>query len=118
MDKWSVWLVAVLICGLIVGGAFLLLYGRVEVTWFISLLVIGLVIGGLGIYLAEGRGGLALTWTLAAGVIGSLVGGFLVGPVGLMILGPGRAYVGSFIAAAIGAVVLVLLSRFVTRAFA
>jgi len=61
---------------------------------------------------------MALTWTLVAGVIGSLVGGFVAGPIAVMLFGAGPAYIGSFIAAAVGAVALVLLSRLVTKAFA
>ena len=118
MDRWSVWLVAVLICALIVGGGFVLLYGRVEVGWFISVVVIGLVVGGLAVYLTEGRGGLALIWTFVAGGIGSVLGGLVAGPVGLITIGAGSAYVVSLVVAAIAALVFVLLSRFVTRAFA
>lgn len=118
MDSLRVWVTVVLICAVIVGGSLLLLTGRVAVVWFISLFVIGLVIGGLIISLTEGRGGLALTWTLVAAVIGSVLGGILLGPLGVTLFSAGPAYIASLIAAALGAVVLILLSRLVTKAFA
>ena len=72
-------------------------------------LVIGLVAGWLASFVVGGSG---LVRYLISGVIGSFVGGFLLSKVWIN-LGIGNEIVRDIVTATIGAVIVVLLARFI-----
>ena len=72
-------------------------------------LVIGLVAGWLASFVVGGSG---LVRYLISGVIGSFVGGFLLSKAGIN-LGIGNEIVRDIVIATIGAIVVVLLARFI-----
>jgi uncharacterized membrane protein YeaQ/YmgE (transglycosylase-associated protein family) len=76
--------------------------------WF---LIIGIVAGWLAGQIMKG-GGFGMLGDLIVGVIGSLLGGFLFGALGLAAYG----LVGSLVMATVGAIVLLMILRFVKRA--
>ena len=78
--------------------------------WF---LCIGGVIGWLAGLIVRGRG-FGILGDIIVGIIGAMLGGWIAGVLGLY---TGTA-VGAFLIALVGAVVLVGLTRFITRAVA
>lgn len=83
--------------------------------FFIFMVVIGGVVGWLVSTFTEGRGGLGLGASVAVGIVGGLSAGLLFGMVGERIVGPGPVLIGSLLAAAIGALVLLLIVRLVKK---
>ena len=89
---------------------------RVDVLWFIIvLLVVGFIAGALARLLVPGPDPMSLAATWLLGVLGSFVGGFL----GYLIFGAdiedGPVQVGGVIGSIIGAVILLLIYRAVSR---
>ena len=72
-------------------------------------LVIGLVAGWLASFVVGGSG---LVRYLISGVIGSFVGSYLLGKAGIN-LGIGNEIVRDIVIATIGAIIVVLLARFI-----
>ena len=58
--------------------------------------------------LTETGGGMPRAWTLLAGVVGSVAGGMLAARMGLTLFGAGSELISSYVAAAVGALVLSL----------
>jgi uncharacterized membrane protein YeaQ/YmgE (transglycosylase-associated protein family) len=75
--------------------------------WF---LIIGIIAGWLAGRITRGKG-FGLVGNMVMGVIGAFVGGFLFGLVGLSAHG----FVGSIIAATVGAVVFIYLTRYLKK---
>ena len=117
MRSLRVWVIAILTGSLIVAASFVLLSGK-KLGWLVSLPIIGLVVGGLIMPLTETAGGLVRASTLLAGVVGSVAAGMLAAQMGLTLFGAGSQLISSFVAAAAGALIFVLVSRLVTKAFA
>ena len=89
---------------------------RADVLWFIIvLLVVGFIAGALARLLVPGPDPMSLAGTWLLGVLGSFVGGFL----GYLIFGAdvddGPVQVGGVIGSIIGAVILLLIYRAVSR---
>ncbi len=89
---------------------------RVDVLWFlIVLLVVGFIAGALARLLVPGPDPMSLAATWLLGVLGSFVGGFL----GYLIFGAdiedGPVQVGGVIGSIVGAVILLLIYRAVSR---
>jgi uncharacterized membrane protein YeaQ/YmgE (transglycosylase-associated protein family) len=117
MGSLRVWVIAILAGSLIVAASFLLLSGH-ALGSFVPLPIIGLVVGGLIMPLTETAGGMLRAWTLLAGVVGSVAAGMLAARMGLTLFGVGSQLVSSYVSAAAGALLFVLVSRLVTKAFA
>lgn len=79
----------------------------ISLLWF---LIIGLVAGWLADILVKGVG-FGLIGDLIVGVIGAFIGGFVFSILGV---GAGGSF-GTFIAAFVGAVILLLLIRLINR---
>jgi uncharacterized membrane protein YeaQ/YmgE (transglycosylase-associated protein family) len=77
---------------------------------FIWFLLIGLAAGWLAGQLTKG-GGFGVVGDLVVGVIGAILGGFLFGLLGL----EANSLLGSLITATVGAVVLLVLLRFIKK---
>ncbi|AET64169.1 GlsB/YeaQ/YmgE family stress response membrane protein [Methanothrix harundinacea] len=75
--------------------------------WF---LIIGIIAGWLAGRITRGKG-FGLVGNMVMGVIGAFVGGFLFGLVGLSAHG----FVGSIIAATVGAVAFIYLTRYLKK---
>ena len=80
----------------------------------IFLIIIGGVVGWLVNSFTEGQG-LRLGENVAVGVVGSLATGLLFGTFGERIVGSGPLFIATLLAAAIGALVVVLLVRLVRK---
>jgi uncharacterized membrane protein YeaQ/YmgE (transglycosylase-associated protein family) len=117
MGSLRVWVIAILAGSLIVAASFLLLSGH-ALGSFVPLPIIGLVVGGLIMPLTETAGGMLRAWTLLAGVVGSVAVGILAARMGLTMFGAGSELISSYVAAAVGALVLVVVSRLVTKVIA
>lgn len=78
-----------------------------DFLWF---LLIGIAAGWLAGQIMKG-GGFGLLGDLIVGVIGALLGGFLFGLLGLQAVG----LLGSLITATVGAIVLIVLLRLITK---
>lgn len=78
-----------------------------DFLWF---LLIGVAAGWLAGQIMKG-GGFGLLGDLIVGVIGALLGGFLFGLLGLQAVG----LLGSLITATVGAIVLIVLLRLITK---
>lgn len=78
-------------------------------------LVIGIAIGWAMASIMEGRGGPPMIWNVVAGAIGGGLSGFLFIQFGKMLVGEGPEIIVSFLAAAIGALVFVVLARLVKK---
>jgi uncharacterized membrane protein YeaQ/YmgE (transglycosylase-associated protein family) len=78
-----------------------------EYVWFI---LIGIAAGWLAGQIMKG-GGFGLIGDLIVGVIGALLGGFLFGLLGISAGG----LIGQLVVATVGAILLVVLLRLVTR---
>lgn len=78
-----------------------------ELLWF---LLIGLAAGWLAGQIMKG-GGYGLLGDLIVGVIGALLGGFVFGLLGISAGG----MLGSLITATVGAIILIVLLRFIRR---
>src|SRR5205823_10308494 len=78
-----------------------------ELLWF---LLIGLAAGWLAGQIMKG-GGFGLAGDLIVGVIGAFLGGFLFSLLGIYTSGP----IGSLITATVGAILLIVLLRFIRR---
>ncbi|HEV8135020.1 MAG TPA: hypothetical protein VGP85_10105 [Pyrinomonadaceae bacterium] len=116
MVSLRVWVIAIFTGLLMVAAAFVLLSGNAKLGLIIPLPIIGLVVGGLIMPLTETAGGMLRAWTLLAGVIGSVVAGMLAARMGLTLFGAGSQLISSYVAAALGALIFVLVSRLVTKA--
>lgn len=81
------------------------------VQWVVFL-VVGGVIGWLAGIITIGRG-FGIVGDIAVGVVGALLGGWIARSIGLS---AGGSVVGVFLVALAGAMILVGLTRFVTRA--
>ncbi|HEX5391916.1 MAG TPA: GlsB/YeaQ/YmgE family stress response membrane protein [Rhodocyclaceae bacterium] len=77
----------------------------------IWIMFVGLVAGWLAGHIVKG-GGFGFIGDIVVGVLGALLGGFLFRQLGVAM---SRGLVGSIIVATVGAVVLVVLLRLVTR---
>ena len=78
-----------------------------EFLWFI---LIGIAAGWLAGQFMKG-GGFGLFGDLIVGVIGALLGGWLFGMLGIAAVG----LIGQLVVATIGAIVLILLLRLITK---
>jgi uncharacterized membrane protein YeaQ/YmgE (transglycosylase-associated protein family) len=78
-----------------------------EFLWFI---LIGIAAGWITGQVMKG-GGYGLVGDLVVGVIGAILGGWLFGLIGIA----GGSLIGQLIIATIGAIVLVLLLRLITK---
>jgi len=76
-------------------------------------IVFGLLVGIVAKYLVPGEGPGGIIGDIIVGIIGALLGGFLYGLFGHV--GVTGFNIGSFICAVIGAVVLLLIIRSLTR---
>jgi uncharacterized membrane protein YeaQ/YmgE (transglycosylase-associated protein family) len=74
-------------------------------------LIVGIVAGFLAGKIMKGSG-YGILMDLVLGLVGGLVGGFVVGALGL---GAGGGIIWSIIVATLGAVILVWLSRLISR---
>jgi uncharacterized membrane protein YeaQ/YmgE (transglycosylase-associated protein family) len=81
---------------------------------FIFLVLIGGVVGWLFSTFTEGQG-LGLGGSVAVGIVGGLSSGILFGMFGERIVGPGPVFIASLLAAALGALVLLLIVRLVKK---
>jgi uncharacterized membrane protein YeaQ/YmgE (transglycosylase-associated protein family) len=81
------------------------------VLWF---LFIGGVIGWLAGLITRGRG-FGIIGDIVVGIIGAMLGGWMARVLGLLYTG---SSLGAFLSALAGAVVLVILTRFIKRAAA
>lgn len=77
-------------------------------VWLITLLVIGLVAGALASSLTQGRG-LGLLGSIGVAIAGAVVGGFGFGLIGERLVGEGPLYLVSILAAAAGAIILLVV---------
>ena len=118
MDTLRVWIIAIFTGSLFVAAAFVLLSGNAKLGLIVPLPIIGLVVGGLIMPLTETAGGMLRAWTLLAGVVGSVAAGMLAARMGLTLFGAGSQLISSYVAAAVGALLFVLVSRLVTKVFA
>jgi len=118
MVSLRVWVIAIFSGLLLVAAALVLLSGNANLGWLVPLPIIGLVVGGLIMPLTESSGGMLRAWTLLAGVVGSIAAGMLAAQMGLTVFGAGSQLISSYVAAAVGALLFVLVSRLVTKAFA
>jgi uncharacterized membrane protein YeaQ/YmgE (transglycosylase-associated protein family) len=82
--------------------------------FFIFLIIIGGVVGWLVSSFTEGQG-VGLGGNVAVGTVGSVATGLLFGTFGERLVGPGPIFIATLLAAAIGALVLVLIVRFVKK---
>ena len=73
-------------------------------------LIIGALAGWLAGVLVKG-GGFGVLWNIVIGIIGSFIGGWVFGFLGITALGTA----GSFVAAVVGAVILLLILRLIKR---
>ncbi len=80
-----------------------------DFLWF---LLVGLIAGWLAGVLVKG-GGFGLVGDLVVGVIGAFLGGFLFSSFGVS---RGGGLIGSILVATVGAVVLLVIVRFLKRA--
>ena len=80
-----------------------------DFLWF---LLVGLIAGWLAGVLVKG-GGFGLVGDLVVGVIGAFLGGFLFSSFGVS---RGGGLIGSILVATVGAVVLLVVVRFLKRA--
>ena len=78
-------------------------------------LIIGIAVGWAIASFMEGRGGLPMIWNVIAGAVGGGLSGFLFIQFGQMLVGEGPEMVVSFLAAAVGALIFVLLARLVKK---
>lgn len=78
-----------------------------DVVWF---LLIGVAAGWLGGRIMKG-GGFGIIGDLIVGVIGALVGGYLFSAMGIQ----GNGKLGALVTATVGAIVLIVLLRFVGK---
>lgn len=118
MGSLRVWVIAIFTGSLLVAASFVLLSGNAKLGLLVPLPIIGLVVGGLIMPLTETAGGMLRAWTLLAGVVGSVVAGMLAARMGLTLFGAGSQLISSYVAAAVGALLFVLVSRLVTKVFA
>jgi uncharacterized membrane protein YeaQ/YmgE (transglycosylase-associated protein family) len=77
----------------------------------IAFIVFGLVVGAIAKFLMPGRDPGGLFATTMIGMIGALVGGLI----GRYILGRGESYTPGWILSIVGAVILLVLYRFLAR---
>jgi uncharacterized membrane protein YeaQ/YmgE (transglycosylase-associated protein family) len=77
----------------------------------ILMIIFGLVVGVIAKFLMPGKDPGGIIVTIVLGTLGSLVGGFLFNAIGL---GSGERYAG-FIGSVIGAILLLVLYRMITR---
>jgi uncharacterized membrane protein YeaQ/YmgE (transglycosylase-associated protein family) len=77
----------------------------------ILMIIFGLVVGVIAKFLMPGKDPGGIIVTIVLGILGSLVGGFLFNAIGL---GSGERYAG-FIGSVIGAILLLVLYRMITR---
>src|SRR5215470_17870352 len=113
MGSLRVWVIAIVTGSLLVASAFVLLSGNANLGWLVPLPIIGLVVGGLIMPLTETAGGMLRAWTVLAGVVGSVSAGMLAARTDLTLFGRGSQLISSYVAAAVGALVFVLVSRLV-----
>jgi uncharacterized membrane protein YeaQ/YmgE (transglycosylase-associated protein family) len=118
MGSLRVWIIAIVTGSLLVAASLVLLSGNAKLGLFVPLPIIGLVVGGLILPLTETAGGMLRAWTLLAGIVGSVAAGMVAARIGLTLFGAGSQLISSYVVAAVGALVLVLVSRLVTKAFA
>jgi uncharacterized membrane protein YeaQ/YmgE (transglycosylase-associated protein family) len=118
MGSLRVWVIAIFTGLLLVAASFVLLSGNASLGWLVPLPIVGLVVGGLIMPLTETAGGMLRAWALLAGVVGSVAAGMLAARMGLTLFGVGSQLVSSYVSAAAGALLFVLVSRLVTKAFA
>jgi uncharacterized membrane protein YeaQ/YmgE (transglycosylase-associated protein family) len=118
MVSLRVWVIAIFTGLLMVAAAFVLLSGNAKLGLIVPLPIIGLVVGGLIMPLTETAGGMLRAWTLLAGVIGSVAAGMLAARMGLTLFGAGSQLISSYVAAAVGALLFVLVSRVVAKVLA
>lgn len=84
-------------------------------TLFIGWLVIGVAVGwAIGSFMS-GRGGTKTGWNVLAGLVGGLAGGYSSFFFSRPLFGEGPEFLVSFVGAAIGAVILVLLARLISK---
>ncbi|HEY5753208.1 MAG TPA: GlsB/YeaQ/YmgE family stress response membrane protein [Chthoniobacterales bacterium] len=81
-----------------------------SITAFIYMIVIGLVVGAIAKFLMPGKDPGGCIITILLGMAGSLVAGLIGRAIGWY--GPGQA--AGFIASILGAVILLLIYRFLT----
>jgi uncharacterized membrane protein YeaQ/YmgE (transglycosylase-associated protein family) len=77
----------------------------------ILMIIFGLVVGVIAKFLMPGKDPGGIIVTIVLGILGSLVGGFLFNAIGL---GGGERYAG-LIGSVIGAILLLVLYRMITR---
>jgi uncharacterized membrane protein YeaQ/YmgE (transglycosylase-associated protein family) len=77
----------------------------------ILMIIFGLVVGVIAKFLMPGKDPGGIIVTIVLGILGSLVGGFLFNAIGL---GSGERYAG-LIGSVIGAIILLVLYRMITR---
>ncbi|HEV8588046.1 MAG TPA: GlsB/YeaQ/YmgE family stress response membrane protein [Pyrinomonadaceae bacterium] len=80
----------------------------------VILVLIGLVVGWLVGSFTEGRG-MGLMGNLITGVIGSTLAGLLFAQWGARLVGEGPIFIASLLAAAVGAIALILIVRLIKR---
>ena len=118
MGSLRIWLIAIFIGTLIVAASLVLLSGNAKLGSFVPLPVIGLVVAGLITPLTETAGGMLRASTLLAGAFGSVAAGMLAARIELALFGDGSRLISSYVAAAAGALLFVLVSRLVTKVLA
>jgi uncharacterized membrane protein YeaQ/YmgE (transglycosylase-associated protein family) len=77
----------------------------------ILMIIFGLVVGVIAKFLMPGKDPGGIIVTIVLGVLGSLLGGFIFNAIGI---GSGERYAG-FIGSVIGAIILLILYRMITR---
>ena len=77
----------------------------------ILMIIFGLIVGVIAKFLMPGKDPGGIIVTIVLGILGSLVGGFLFNAIGL---GSGERYAG-LIGSVIGAIILLVLYRMITR---
>ena len=115
MGSLRVWVIAIFTGLLLVAASFVLLSGNAKLGLIVPLPIIGLVVGGLIMPLTETAGGMLRAWALLAGVVGSVAAGMLAARMGLTLFGAGSQLISSYVAAAVGALLFVLIGRLVTK---
>ncbi len=81
-----------------------------DISYWLGFLLMGGIIGWLAGLIVKGRG-FGIIGDIVIGIVGAVLGGWLFGMLGLT----SYSTAGAFITALIGAVILVVITRFIRR---
>jgi uncharacterized membrane protein YeaQ/YmgE (transglycosylase-associated protein family) len=78
-------------------------------------LIIGAATGGGMAWFMEDRGGLNKVWSVIVGVVAGEIGGFVFMTFGAAIVGHGPEFIGSFVAAAVTAAIVIVIAGLIKK---